>query len=88
MYSIIKPILNTLNQIVHNMRSKALPYPQSHESAHRYFASHGISISRWARDMGLPRSSVNAVLFGRNQGLRGHAHKAAVALGLKPRPKE
>ena len=70
------------------MRSKALPYPQSHESAYEYLISHGISISRWAREMGLPRYSVNAVLFKHSKGVRGKVHHAAVALGLKPQPKD
>jgi gp16 family phage-associated protein len=43
----------------------------------------GISISRWAVKHGIPRNIASGVLQGRLKGKRGHAHNAAVLLGLK-----
>ena len=47
------------------------------------FKRKGISVTSWAMANGFPPSSVFEVLGGRNQGLRGRAHKIAVKLGLK-----
>lgn len=47
------------------------------------FARKGISIAKWAKERGLPRSVVYAVLKGTRQGRIGQGHKAAVLLGLK-----
>jgi len=47
------------------------------------FARKGLSIAEWARENGLSVPRVYDVLLGRNKGVRGDAHKAAVALGLK-----
>lgn len=43
----------------------------------------GIPISRWARDNGVPRAVAYGVLSGKLVGTYGHAHRAAVILGLK-----
>lgn len=43
----------------------------------------GLSISSWAANHGIPRNIVSGVLQGRLKGKRGHAHNAAVLLGLK-----
>ena len=43
----------------------------------------GISVSGWAVRHGIPRNIVSGVLQGRLKGKRGHAHNAAVLLGLK-----
>jgi gp16 family phage-associated protein len=43
----------------------------------------GISMAAWARANGFNRMTVVDLLAGRQQGLRGEAHRAAVALGLK-----
>ena len=43
----------------------------------------GVSVSGWAVRHGIPRNIVNGVLQGRLKGKRGHAHNAAVLLGLK-----
>jgi len=61
-----------------------LPYPQTPESAHAALRAAGICISYWAHDLGLTRMAVVDALRGRNKGHRGMAHRAAVALGLKP----
>jgi len=43
----------------------------------------GVSVSSWAVKHGIPRNIVSGVLQGRLKGKRGHAHNAAVLLGLK-----
>ena len=43
----------------------------------------GINVTEWAKTHGVARMTVVDVLRGRRQGLRGEAHKVAVALGLK-----
>lgn len=47
------------------------------------FERRGINVSQWAREHGLSRQAVNAVLLGRAKGKRGDVHKAAVLLGVK-----
>lgn len=56
------------------------------EEAHAFFVSHGICISDWCRENGFSRYTVVDLLRDRRKGLRGEAHRAAVALGLKPDP--
>jgi gp16 family phage-associated protein len=53
------------------------------EEVHAEFDRNGISVSSWAAKHGIPRSIVTGVLQGRLKGKRGHAHNAAVLLGLK-----
>lgn len=60
-----------------------LPYPQTPQSARRWFVQHGINRTAWARYFGLERTTVEHVLRGQAKGRRGMAHKAAVKLGLK-----
>ncbi|WNC95477.1 DNA-binding protein (plasmid) [Paraburkholderia sp. FT54] len=43
----------------------------------------GLSVSSWAAKHGIHRNIVSGVLQGRLKGKRGHAHNAAVLLGLK-----
>lgn len=43
----------------------------------------GQSVADFARRNGLNVATVHQVINGRNKGLRGQAHKAAVLLGLK-----
>lgn len=47
------------------------------------FRAAGISLSEWARTHGFNRMTVVDLLRGTRQGLRGEAHRAAIALGLK-----
>ncbi len=54
--------------------------------ARRWFQAHGLSVREWARSEGLPVSVVYALLSGRTRGLRGKAHRAAIALGMKLDP--
>ena len=66
---------------------KALPYPQTKESALALLRAEGVCITDWARDLGLARMAVVDILRGKNRGNRGMAHRAAVALGIKAAPK-
>lgn len=43
----------------------------------------GIPIIQWAKEHKVPRSVAYGVLSGRLVGTFGHAHRAAVLLGLK-----
>lgn len=47
------------------------------------FLEAGISVTEWSRVNGFNRTTVVDLLQGRALGLRGQAHRAAVALGLK-----
>jgi gp16 family phage-associated protein len=47
------------------------------------FSRTGYSINKWARDWGVNPKLVTEVLAGRRKGVRGQAHKIAVALGIK-----
>lgn len=57
--------------------------PRSTDEARDDLVARGESIAQFARRHGLNESTVHSVLSGRNKGLRGQAHKAAVLLGLK-----
>jgi len=63
-----------------------LPYPQTPDTAKAWFTRHGINKSAWARDLGIDRMVMVDLLRGRLKGLRGEAHRAAIALGLKANP--
>ncbi len=68
------------------LETAPLPYPQTPESANAWFISHGICKSHWAEAQGIPRMILVDLLRGRLKGLRGEAHRAAIALGLKADP--
>lgn len=51
-----------------------------------YFHKHGIAVNGWCRDHGLSRNVVKNLLTGRGKGVRGAAHEAAIALGMKFHP--
>lgn len=51
-----------------------------------HLRANGITITAFARQHGLSRNSINGVLRGTTKGTYGEAHRAAVALGLKPAP--
>ena len=53
------------------------------EQAAEWFRATGTPITVWARAHGFAPTVVYALLNGRTRGLRGAAHHAAVALGLK-----
>jgi gp16 family phage-associated protein len=69
-----------------NPLHQPLPYPQTRQSAAAALRAAGICMNHWARDLGLTRDAVVDALRGKDKGLRGTAHRAAVALGLKPGP--
>ena len=48
----------------------------------------GETILGWCKQQGVSYDSTMMVLRGRAQGRRGDAHRAMVALGLKPAPKQ
>ena len=59
---------------------------QTPQQARQWFRAHGISISQWCRDNGVSRHTVNDLLRGKQRGYYGNAHRAAVLLGMKPKP--
>jgi gp16 family phage-associated protein len=52
------------------------------------FYEQGLPIAHWADQHGFRRSDVYRVLNGFTPCRRGNFHNIAVALGLKPAPKE
>lgn len=58
------------------------------EQVRQWFAENGISQAEWARKHGFSNFVVRDLLRGKRRGLRGEAHSAAVALRLKPEPKD
>lgn len=62
------------------MRNKKI---RTAEEVRREFSLQGISIASWARAHGLSPRHVYDVLGGRNKGLFGESHRAAVLLGIK-----
>ncbi|KVD99668.1 hypothetical protein WI91_02415 [Burkholderia vietnamiensis] len=56
---------------------------KSLEEVRAEFDRHGISVASWAKKHGIPRNIVIGILKGKLKGKRGHAHNAAVLLGLK-----
>lgn len=69
-----------------SFQTAPLPYPQTPESANAWFISHGICKAHWAQAQGFNRMILVDLLRGRLKGLRGEAHRVAVALGLKADP--
>lgn len=55
------------------------------EAVKQWFSDEGVSVSRWARENGLPAAVVYSLLAGKSRGQRGVSHQAALALGLKVR---
>lgn len=74
----------------HNFRlppgALPLPYPQTPASARAQVAALGLCVSEMGRATGISRHTFTDLLSGKQQGLRGNAHRAAVLLGLKPAP--
>lgn len=68
------------------LETAPLPYPQTPDSANAWFIRHGICKTHWAEAQGIDRMTVVDLLRGRLKGLRGEAHHAAIALGLKANP--
>ncbi|MFL8014023.1 helix-turn-helix domain-containing protein [Xanthomonas vasicola] len=72
------------------MSRKAQAQQQSHlrttAQAREWLVSNGITVSEFARQLGVNRTVVDDLLRGRSQGKYGDAHTAAIALGLKSPP--
>jgi gp16 family phage-associated protein len=52
------------------------------------FIQNGISVHGWAREHDVSPHTVRDLLRGKNRGLRGKSHEAAIALGIKANPKD
>ena len=65
---------------------KALPYPQTPETAHQWLVAHGVAVAELARQNQVPRSTLVDLLRGKQKGRYGQAHRGAIVLGLKPEP--
>mgnify|MGYP003455946280 CR=1 FL=1 len=65
---------------------KALPYPQTPETARQWLVDHGVTGTDRARQHEEPRSTPVDLLSGQNKGRYGQAHRGAIVLGLKPEP--
>ena len=63
-----------------------LPHPQTPASAAARLCAMGLTVAAISRATGINRQTFCALLAGKQQGLRGNAHRAAVLLGLKPAP--
>lgn len=61
-------------------KSKAIRTP---EEVRADFQRKGLSISAWAKERGVSRATVHAVLSGRLAGRIGQSHRVAVLLGIK-----
>lgn len=64
------------------------PRPRSPAQTRKWLEAHGINVSEWCRQHGFNRHTVADLLRGKRKGHRGEAHKAAVALGMKPDPRD
>jgi gp16 family phage-associated protein len=56
------------------------------KEARDWLERHGVTASEWARAHGFDAAVVFSLLSGRTRGKHGQAHRAAVALRLKPGP--
>lgn len=63
-----------------------LPYPQTPQSASSLIKLHGLCVAEISRVTGIDRYTFVDLLSGRQKGVRGNAHRAAILLGLKPEP--
>ena len=61
-----------------------LPWPQTPETAGNQIRLKGLCVSEISRHTGIGRHTFVDLLSGKQKGLRGNAHRAAVLLGLKP----
>lgn len=64
-----------------------IPFPQTAQSARAWMHAHGMTVVGLARHHGMSRWPFVELLLGRQKGLRGNVHRAAIILGLKPEPK-
>ena len=71
---------------VPSAKALVLPYPQTPQTAREWMRAQGVSVAELARLHQVPRHTLTDALRGRLRGDRGHAHRAAVVLGMKPAP--
>ena len=71
-------------------KTKPIPEPRFADpgECHAWFRAQGINVSQWCRERNINRQVVVDLLRGKRRGYRGEAHRAAVALGLKPNPEQ
>lgn len=77
---------NDLETVVPSAQALVLPYPQTAETARVWLRAQGVAVAELARAHRLPRTALVDLLRGRLRGDRGHAHRAAVVLGMKAAP--
>lgn len=68
------------------MLTRRHPSPSGREQALSKLQEAGISIPQWALANGFSVATTKAVLYGHVKGVRGEAHRVAVALGIKNGP--
>ena len=61
-----------------------MPALRTAAEARKWFEATGTTVASWARAHGFATATVYALLSGRTRGRHGDAHKAAIALQLKP----
>lgn len=61
--------------------------PRTPAQVRAEFIAQGETIAEWCRQHNVPRMTVVDLMRGKVVGMRGHAHRAAVLLGLKLDPK-
>ena len=66
-----------------NSRKKPDATEAKRASIREEFRKAGVTLSEWARAHNFSRMTVVDVLRGHRVGLRGEAHRVAIALGLK-----
>ncbi|MFW9438458.1 hypothetical protein VWT83_13655 [Xanthomonas citri pv. citri] len=69
-----------------NVQAQQQFHPRSPAQAREWLVSNGITVSGFARQLGVNRTVIDDLLRGRSQGKYGDAHTAAIALGLKAPP--
>lgn len=68
------------------MKANTTPLLRTPDEVRAWFHANGIAISQWCRDHQFARHTVVDLIRGRQRGLRGEAHRAAVALHMKAKP--
>ena len=69
------------------MKANTTPPLRTPAEVRDWFHANGIAISQWCRDHQFARHTVVDLLRGRQRGLRGEAHRVAVALHMKANPR-
>ncbi len=56
---------------------------KTREEVQKEFSRLGMTVAKWSRENKVNPKGTYALLYGRNAGKRGEAHRIAVLLGLK-----